>query len=350
MPGNSTACTDYRTSNGRFPAILKHAGIEENRQTLLFSGWNLELESYSKLLVYDALSVCGSEVTVALKCGEERQLRLKVDHDCDHPKHHQSLLRESGVLQPQRYWRRKLSSTWTSNVGWRQDIYAHCIHFKLVAEDLERENDFESVEEIRGALLEVVNATNDLEHHRKALSYLEANFQAGAEATNFEKVLSETAAESQRQAAPFDPRTHSCFEQFNQAVWNIHHAGEPAPGQEQDEIVMMGSQYGVKNMNCPLTGKHVTELEEPVRNKDCEHIYEKVAVLRYITDQSRVNPRRRCRCAIAGCPKQVVAANVVCDPALKMIIQELRLKEKVNTEKAPVADFTEGQDDEDEGS
>ncbi|KAG6549832.1 hypothetical protein Mapa_008813 [Marchantia paleacea] len=221
----------------------------------------------------------------------------------------------------------------------QSDMYAHCILFKMVAEDLERERDSKSVEKIRGALLETVDCTHSLEHHCLALSSLSANFAAGTEVTDFEKVLYETAVESQG-AQAFNPRQHTCYEQFNQSVWNIHHAGEAAPGQEQDEIVMLTSQYGVKNTICPLSGKPVTQLDDPVRSKDCEHIYEKAAVLEYIRKHNREYPRKKCKCASAGCPKQLVAANFVCDASLKMSIQELRLRERVNTQRAQVADFT----------
>lgn len=37
------------------------------------------------------------------------------------------------------------------------------------------------------------------------------------------------------------------------------------PGEEQEDIVMTGTQSDIKNLNCPLTGKPITELTEPVR-------------------------------------------------------------------------------------
>ncbi|KAG6514314.1 hypothetical protein ZIOFF_024664 [Zingiber officinale] len=45
---------------------------------------------------------------------------------------------------------------------------------------------------------------------------------------------------------------------------NVHHAGQPMPGEEQEDIVMTSTQNNLLNMKCPLTGKPVTELQNPV--------------------------------------------------------------------------------------
>ena len=37
------------------------------------------------------------------------------------------------------------------------------------------------------------------------------------------------------------------------------------PGEEQEDIVMTTTQANILNFTCPITGKPVTELEEPVR-------------------------------------------------------------------------------------
>jgi E3 SUMO-protein ligase NSE2 len=46
---------------------------------------------------------------------------------------------------------------------------------------------------------------------------------------------------------------------------NVHHAGEPMPGEEQADLVMTSTQVNVLNINCPLTGKSVVNLVNPVR-------------------------------------------------------------------------------------
>jgi len=46
---------------------------------------------------------------------------------------------------------------------------------------------------------------------------------------------------------------------------NVHHAGQPMPGEEQEDIVMTSTQMSILNVTCPLTGKPVIELIDPVR-------------------------------------------------------------------------------------
>lgn len=45
----------------------------------------------------------------------------------------------------------------------------------------------------------------------------------------------------------------------------VHHGGEPMPGQEQEEIVVMAGSQTLPNTSCPLSGKPVDQLENPVR-------------------------------------------------------------------------------------
>ena len=49
------------------------------------------------------------------------------------------------------------------------------------------------------------------------------------------------------------------------SLQNVHHAGQPMPGEEQEDIVMTSTQMSILNVTCPLTGKPVIELVDPVR-------------------------------------------------------------------------------------
>ncbi|KAL6529700.1 hypothetical protein OROGR_015323 [Orobanche gracilis] len=100
---------------------------------------------------------------------------------------------------------------------------------------------------------------------------------------------------------------------------NVHHAGQPMPGEEQEDIVMTSTQSILRNVKCPLTGKPVTELDDPVRSLDCKHIYEKKPIMRHITSKSVQGS-----CPVAGCPKKLQADRVVCDPLLLIEIDEMR--------------------------
>ncbi|KAG6490035.1 hypothetical protein ZIOFF_051317 [Zingiber officinale] len=77
---------------------------------------------------------------------------------------------------------------------------------------------------------------------------------------------------------------------------NVHHAGE-----EQEDIVITSTQNNLLNMKCPLTGKPVIELQNPVRYKmDCKHIYEKEPVIHYISTK-----KSHSRCPVAATSYQV---------------------------------------------
>ncbi|XP_042469323.1 E3 SUMO-protein ligase MMS21-like isoform X2 [Zingiber officinale] len=106
---------------------------------------------------------------------------------------------------------------------------------------------------------------------------------------------------------------------------NVHHVGQPMPGEEQEDIVMTNTQNNILNMKCPLIGKPVTELQNPVRWMDCKHIYEKELVIHYISTK-KPHPR----CPVAGCPKILQVGRVVCDALLTIEIDEMRLASATN--------------------
>lgn len=62
---------------------------------------------------------------------------------------------------------------------------------------------------------------------------------------------------------------------------NVHHAGEPMPGEEQEDIVMTSTQSNILNISCPLSGKPITELAEPVRRYQILQIYPSFLFFRF---------------------------------------------------------------------
>ncbi|CAM6093600.1 unnamed protein product [Calypogeia fissa] len=124
----------------------------------------------------------------------------------------------------------------------------------------------------------------------------------------------------------------------DQPTKNIHRAREAAPWQEEEEMVMI-NHSGVRNHNCPLTGKPMVELENPVRSIQCHHIYEQTAVIEYVAKAGR----RRCKCAVAGCPFFLKMDNLKNDASLNMEVQELRLRDRATQ----LENYTEIEDLED---
>ncbi|KAG6526007.1 hypothetical protein ZIOFF_015981 [Zingiber officinale] len=115
---------------------------------------------------------------------------------------------------------------------------------------------------------------------------------------------------------------------------NVHHAGQPMPGEEQEDIVITSTQNNLLNMKYPLTGKPVTELQNPVRWMDCKHIYEKEPVIHYISTK-KPHPR----CPVAGCPKILQVGRVVRDALLTIEIDEMCLASATNINSTMVEDF-----------
>ncbi|KAJ4976651.1 hypothetical protein NE237_001757 [Protea cynaroides] len=195
---------------------------------------------------------------------------------------------------------------------------------KAIAVDLERDKQFERSEECA--------------HFSSAIQSVVNNYPGcppGEELTDFKKLLDDEVKKIK--ATPSSvPQNHILYRQFKEAVWNVHHAGQSMPGEEEEDIVMTSTESNILNVTCPLSGKPVTELAEPVRSMDCKHIYEKKAVQHYMKSKG-AHPQ----CPVAGCPKILQAGRVLCDPLLPVEIDELRLMSKQNAQPTVVEDFTE---------
>ncbi|CAK9203714.1 unnamed protein product [Sphagnum troendelagicum] len=224
-----------------------------------------------------------------------------------------------------------------------EDYDANILMAKMVAEDLERGNNTASVKEMEEVTLEIIKFSDKLRHHSLALQELSNEYLPKAESTDFQKLLKDRMQQLETASSSSDAQNHQFFKQFKEAVWNVHHAGEPMPGQEQDELVMLASQWGIRNHVCPLSGKPVIDLTDAVRSKDCQHIYSHEAVIEHMRRHNAAARRRRqvlpCPCPCSGCPKTIVESNLLCDQTLNMDIQELRRRGETNQEDI-VVDYT----------
>ncbi|XVF04281.1 hypothetical protein REPUB_Repub05bG0068900 [Reevesia pubescens] len=151
--------------------------------------------------------------------------------------------------------RRTASNLYSDNQTLVTDIRKALNLMKEISVDLGRDNQSEMVNQLEDAVAE------QLTDFKKLFG------------TEFEMVKASSSSNSQN---------HPLIHQFKQAVWNIHHAGQPMPGEEQKDIVMTSTESNIKNLKCPLTGKPITELTEPVHSLDCKHIDEKRAILDFI--------------------------------------------------------------------
>ncbi|KAI3989354.1 hypothetical protein MKX01_026937, partial [Papaver californicum] len=152
---------------------------------------------------------------------------------------------------------------------------------------------------------------NECAHFSSAVQTVGNSYQPGEGLTDFKKLFDEEVRKT-KASNPLNLQNNSSLCQFREAIWNVHHAGQPMPGDEQEDIVMTSTQTSVLNIICPLSGKPITELQDPVRSMDCKHIYEMKVVLHYIKKERPP----------ASCPKILQADRVVCDPLLRVDIDE----------------------------
>ncbi|XP_030460865.1 E3 SUMO-protein ligase MMS21 [Syzygium oleosum] len=202
---------------------------------------------------------------------------------------------------------------------------------KEVAVALEKDNQTQKVEELENAAVELLQTYEDCTHLSTAIKSVGDTYEPGAELTDFGKLFDNEIAK-QKSSSSTDPQNHPLIRQFREAVWNVHHRGQPMPGEEQDDVIMTSTQGNLLNVACPLSGKPVTELSAPVRGVECKHIYEKEVILNHIRSKGGNS-----KCPIGACPKVLSADKVSCDPVLLYEIEEMR-KRNAGTE--VVEDFT----------
>uniref|UniRef100_A0A2N9G4N0 SP-RING-type domain-containing protein n=1 Tax=Fagus sylvatica TaxID=28930 RepID=A0A2N9G4N0_FAGSY len=273
---------------------------------------------------------------------------------------------------------------------------------KDVGVDLERDNQFQKVKELENAAVELLATHEQCTHFSSAVLSVGDRYQPGEESTDFKKLFDEETAKLKANSSSV-PENNPMIRQFREAVWvarvekiysqgqirsklhgsgkghlrkvdqnflsldckrepwkartishgccslrlcshfflqKVHHAGQPMPGEEQDDIVMTSTQCNLLNVTCPLSGKPVTELAEPVRSVECKHIYDEKAITIFLRSNARA------RCPVAGCPKMLQVGKVVRDPLLLIEIDELRTLSKQSATTSVIEDCTEFDEDE----
>ena len=155
----------------------------------------------------------------------------------------------------------------------------------------------------------MIEARHKLDVHKQALGQLHGTYVANGETTNFK---AEIAANAQliEQNAPYNSASDPLLTTFDQEAGAIGLEDEQIDG----DIAIAGEsthQLG-RNTRCPLTGKELTELQEPVADA-YNFVYEKSAMVQYIESQ-RVP---LVKCPVAGTGHMVTLQEL--KPALAVI-------------------------------
>ncbi|KAK2638922.1 hypothetical protein Ddye_026717 [Dipteronia dyeriana] len=136
---------------------------------------------------------------------------------------------------------------------------------KEVGVDLERDNEYQMVKELDDAAIHLAETYGDCVLQSLAIESIGNSNQPGTELTGFKKLLMDEFAKSKASSSSI-PEKDPLIRHFREAVWNVHHAGEPMPGEEQEDIIMTSTQSNLLNITCPLSGKPIFELAEPVHS------------------------------------------------------------------------------------
>ncbi|XP_038897059.1 E3 SUMO-protein ligase MMS21 isoform X1 [Benincasa hispida] len=206
------------------------------------------------------------------------------------------------------------------------------IMMKEIGVELERDNQSRMVKELENSVVELLSTYENCNNFSLAIQSVGNIYEPKEELTDFGKLLDDEVAKVSQDSSS-NLMNHSIIRQFREAVWNVHHAGQPMPGEEKEDIVMTSTQCNLLNVTCPLSGKPVIELTEPVRSAECKHVYEKAAIMQYLKSK-----KSRAQCPVAACPKMLQSDKVVPDPFLQIEIDELR---KISRHSDRIQDFTE---------
>lgn len=201
-----------------------------------------------------------------------------------------------------------------------ESLDKHFATVRWIATALEKENKTSKVEQLEQALLKAIEFQSEMKLHRTALQQVKQSyaFVPGVE-IDFRSHIDDATRQLASETATV-PEDHEQYRKFRKEVWDVHHAGEAMPGQEDDEIVMT-EEGGLHLLNatCPMTAKPIADLQSPLRSSVCQHIYDRESILAYIRSRMRVP------CPVAGCRNNHLQGDqLFADHTLKVDIERMR--------------------------
>lgn len=191
------------------------------------------------------------------------------------------------------------------NIG---DIFEH---IKDVAVSLEAYGDAEGVQKMYRLSEDVCASQVELEAMKQTLHWmgLEGGYEGRRNhTTDFGKMMEKKMKEYKRNNS-HDPKRHESVLDIKQAVWEIHHPNEPFPGthdarNEEVVIAMTQSERIARNKTCPISGKSIFDLKDPVRDKH-GYVYEKEYIMQMFQRGTSA-----IECPVAGTTHQIKKADL----------------------------------------
>jgi len=177
-----------------------------------------------------------------------------------------------------------------------QEVFS-CMGISIdIAQALQEQGDAAQVSELEDTIKEYINLEAKIKSHTTALAGLKNHINAN-------NVKLGEAYKKLRTAdkEPPDFKSHTKYKEFRQKIWAVDHPNQPLPDEQDEDIVLMNTQGNDNQFICPLTR---SELDSPLKNNSCGHVYSKDAILDYMK-RSKGKRGGKYPCPVAGCSAEV---------------------------------------------
>eukprot|EP01098_Paradermamoeba_levis_P002536 TRINITY_DN12929_c0_g1_i1.p1 TRINITY_DN12929_c0_g1~~TRINITY_DN12929_c0_g1_i1.p1 ORF type:complete len:219 (-),score=63.64 TRINITY_DN12929_c0_g1_i1:210-866(-) len=201
-----------------------------------------------------------------------------------------------------------------------------------VGVSLEESGLSDKLEEVNSTLQNYLEMETELSAHIAALTKLkDLQLQKQHQTHNpeeenlletFERFLA-TEKKERKQREAQEKKQHPKLKEFRQKIWRVHHKDTPLPEEENEELVIMATNDEA-DILCPLTRK---ELEEPMKNQTCGHVYSKEAIYSYIKSK-KAGPFGQVQCPVAGCRQAVTLGTLEYDKDAERRVKKTQRKHK----------------------
>ena len=162
----------------------------------------------------------------------------------------------------------------------------------------------ERVDEVREAGRELLELMGQVDVNGRIINELFAGQQKEGETLT--EFVARRMGELERAKRPEAYKGHRLWQGMRKELWDVNHEGEPLPAEEgeggggggggmDEEEVAVAKKI---SLVCPLT---TAQLEHPVRNPACGHVFSKAAATEYI--QRKKSRRDQPECPVVGCDK-----------------------------------------------
>ncbi|KAF7659553.1 hypothetical protein LDENG_00296820 [Lucifuga dentata] len=192
-----------------------------------------------------------------------------------------------------------------------------------VAIDLAEAQDGEAnsgIKEMEAMILEYAKLDREINHFTDVVQQVtaELSIQPSEAMSGLSAMVKERFSERIAGLSDAELQNHQKVVAFKDSIMNTLNQANPESAENMEEldedIAVTQSQV---NFTCPLTQ---VEMLNPVKNKKCNHNYDKEAIVGLI--KTRQNQKKKCCCPVVGCGNtDVREADLVPDLILRRKIQ-----------------------------